>query len=158
MDIIKILSGLKGKVLDAANYELLKQTYDLQNSNIEQLKENNRLLQDKVKRIEKENKSLKNSLEQLRKQIPSPSDSSCLSNLSNVARDILKLYLSCDETDMFVDEMVERLRQSQIKVEAALNELEEAGILEWYGGQIGRGPSYCLTDSGTKYLADGLLC
>ncbi len=152
-----MLSGIKGKVLDAAHFEMLKQTYDLQNQNIAQLKENNLLLQEKAKRIEKDNKSLKSSLEELRKQIPSPSDPSCLSNLSDVARGILKLYLSRDVTDMFKDEMILSPRHSQIQVEAALEELQKAGILEWGGGQVGRGSHYDLTDLGTKYLAKGLL-
>ncbi len=157
MDIIKMLSGIKGKVLDAAHFELLKQTYDLQNQNIAQLKENNLLLQKKAKRIEKDNKSLKSSLEELRKQIPSPSDSSCLSNLSDVARDILKLYLSRDLTHMFNTDMASLLPHSQIQIEAAIDELMKANILRLGGALINRGTMYYLTDSGTKYLAKGLL-
>lgn len=152
MDIIKILSNMKGKMLDAANFELLKSAYDLQNQNIAQLKENNHLLQDKVKRIEKENKLLKSSLEELRKQIPSPTDSSCLSNLSGVARDILKLYLDRDVTKMLRDEMVSSLSHSQIQVEAAVDELKHADIL-MAGFTVGSHASYSLTDSGTQYLA-----
>ena len=56
MDAISLLSGLKNKVLDAKNYDLLKRTYDLQNQNIEQLKtsntafkENNERLKDELK-------------------------------------------------------------------------------------------------------------
>ena len=38
MDAISLLNGVKNKVLDATNYELLKHNYELQNQNIEQLK------------------------------------------------------------------------------------------------------------------------
>jgi len=55
MDAIAILNGVKDKVLDAANYDILKRTYELQNENIKQLetsnttyKENNEHLQNKL--------------------------------------------------------------------------------------------------------------
>ena len=69
MDISKILSDIKGKVLDAANFDLLMHAYDLQNENIKQLKnnnqalkENNDLLKEKVENLEEENQSLRKSV------------------------------------------------------------------------------------------------
>ncbi len=38
MEITAILNEIKGKVLDATHFELLKHAYDLQNQNIHQLK------------------------------------------------------------------------------------------------------------------------
>ena len=47
-DVLKILSDIKGKALDAVNFELLKRTYELQNKNIEQLKNNNEALKESI--------------------------------------------------------------------------------------------------------------
>src|SRR5688572_26032865 len=46
MDVISILNGIKGKVLDAAHFDLLRSAYDLQNENIEQLKSNNEAIRE----------------------------------------------------------------------------------------------------------------
>ena len=46
MDVLSVLNGIKGKVLDAANHDLLRRAYDLQNDNIEQLKSNNDALRE----------------------------------------------------------------------------------------------------------------
>ena len=66
MDIARILGSIKGKVLDATHFELLKHAYELQvqntdqlNNNNEALKENNELLQQKLRELEDENSRLK---------------------------------------------------------------------------------------------------
>ena len=41
MDVIAILQTLKGKVLDATHFDMLKHAYELQDQNLKQLKTNN---------------------------------------------------------------------------------------------------------------------
>jgi len=163
MDIVSILSGIKGKVLDATYFELLKHSYELQNQNIEQLKSNNealkesnQLLQEKMSRLEKDSTSLLQKVEELKKQVPVSSGQVNVSNLSEVAVAILKLYLSRDVTEMFPDEMTPSVPYSQIQVEAAIDELVDAEIIFSGGGMVGRGMSYSLTQDGTRLLAKGL--
>ena len=76
MDMLAILSGIKGKVLDAHNFDLLKRVYDLQNENIEQLKSNNEalkekngLLEEKAALLKKDNESLKATIETLKSRL-----------------------------------------------------------------------------------------
>lgn len=84
-------------------------------------------------------------------------DTSCLSNLSDVARDIIKFYLSNNETALRKNEMFPHVSDSKIKLNAALNELLEADILNAVQERANEPRVYKLTESGTKYLADGLL-
>jgi FtsZ-binding cell division protein ZapB len=70
MDVIAILTGLKGKALDLRDIELLKHAYELQDQNIKQLKENNDALrdavaiaQDRVTSLEQENTELQNQVQ-----------------------------------------------------------------------------------------------
>jgi hypothetical protein len=51
MDFLGMLNGLKGKVLDAAHFDLLKSAYDLQNENITQLKSNNEALKENAELV-----------------------------------------------------------------------------------------------------------
>lgn len=46
MEITKILQTIKGKVLDATHFELLRNAYELQEKNITQLKSNNEALKE----------------------------------------------------------------------------------------------------------------
>ena len=46
MGAIQTLDLIKGKVLDAANFEILKSAYEMQEKNIEQLKTSNEALKD----------------------------------------------------------------------------------------------------------------
>ena len=164
MDVISILSGVKNKVLDAKNYELLKHAYDLQNENIEQLKSNNealkesnQLILEKVKRLENENESLRQSVEHLKEQVSKYSDTFHASELSEVARAVLKLYVQEDATNMFGEDIIRAISYGRIAVEAALDELEKVGILITAGGVIGQGSCYFLTERGKKYLIQGAI-
>lgn len=162
MDISKILGEIKGKALDAAHFDLLKHAYDLQNDNIEQLKSNNealresnQLLLDKVKRFEKENEFLRKSIEDLKQQVIDSSDAFQAAELTEVARDVLRLYVQQDVTDLFDEDIIRALRHSRIHVEAALDELEKAGILNLGASVMDQGNSYFLTEKGKKYLTQG---
>lgn len=73
MDIVAILQGLKGKVLDLKDIELLKHTYDLQDQNQKQLKTNNdalrenaELVREKITRLQTEIDRLSAENQQLR--------------------------------------------------------------------------------------------
>ena len=66
MDIIAILTGLKGKALELRDIEFLKHAYELQEQNIKQLKENNEAVRDalglaktRIESLESENADLK---------------------------------------------------------------------------------------------------
>ncbi len=82
---------------------------------------------------------------------------SCFSNLSETARDILKFYLSNNETALYKNEMFPHVSDSKIKLNAALNELLEADVLYAVQERANEPRVYKLTDLGTKYLADVLL-
>ncbi len=160
MDIAAILSGIKGKVLDAKHIELLKHAYDLQNQNIEQLKSNNEALREKAQLLEEraallknENDALRATVEGLQARVDVPPRAPSLHGLSDVALNIVKLYRAMNKTDLFMDEIAPQVRCSQIQLEAAIGELEDAGIIESLGGVMGRGSSYSLTKEAKRLLA-----
>ena len=157
MDITKILSDIKGKVLDATNFDLLKHAYDLQNQNIEQLKNNNEalkesneLLLEKIARVEKENTTLRKKNESLKERVP---DDSRKTKLSPVAIDILKYYHSVDSDSVYDRNLFSATSHPKIKIEAALNELQSLGIIR-LAGMSGGVRRFKLTPTGCQLLAE----
>ncbi len=153
MDILSILSGLKGKVLDAAHFELLQSAYELQSQNISQLKENNAaikesnsLLTDKNQRLTKENKELEEKINHLNEKIPQAGN-----EVSSVALALLKKCVEIDVTDFYVDEMLELIPYSKMQFEAAIEELEEIKFLE-FSINDPSGDNYIVTKDGKKYI------
>jgi len=153
MDILSILSGLKGKVLDAAHFELLQSAYELQNQNISQLKENNAaikesnsLLTDKNQRLVKENKELEKEIDNLKAKIPQAGN-----EVSNVALALLKKCVEIDATDFYVDEMAKLIPYTKMEFEAAIEELEEIKFLE-FSINDPSGDNYIITRDGKKYI------
>lgn len=71
MDISKILSDIRGKVLDAEHFDSLMHAYDLQNENIKQLQNNNKALRESNERLQEEVNRLKIENESMRKSVPS---------------------------------------------------------------------------------------
>ena len=72
IDVISLLTGLKGKALDLRDIELLKHAYELQDENLRQLKENNDVLreavglaQSRVTSLEEENVDLRSQMDVL---------------------------------------------------------------------------------------------
>lgn len=141
MDAISLLSGLKDKVLDAKNYDLLKRTYDLQNQNIEQLKtsntafkENNERLKEEVNGLKTENKSLKQTVDELTQRVSQLNGGSVSSHKSSVAAAaILNLYHEHDTIQLNKESEIFpamcKLGCSRIQFESAIDELEAAGAI-----------------------------
>lgn len=138
MDILKILDGIKGKVLDAAHFELLKHAYELQENNISQLKtnnaaikESNELLKEHSKKIEGKAEQLEEELyhlkKQLKQQIETEND---VVQLSENATKIIRKIISEDITDFYQNAIIDVMGISKIAVEAALDELVENGVLK----------------------------
>ena len=71
MDIVQLLTLIKGKVLDATNFELLKNAYELQKQNNDQLKENNDALKESNSLFKEKLAHLENEKNELREQISS---------------------------------------------------------------------------------------
>lgn len=153
MDILSILSGLKGKVLDAAHFELLQSAYELQSQNISQLKENNEaikesnaLLNDKIQQLTKENEELQGNIYNLKSQIPQAEN-----EISNVALALLNKCVEIDATDFYVDEMASHIPCTKMEFEAAIEELEEIKFLE-FSINDPSGDNYIITRNGKKYI------
>lgn len=159
MDIINILSSIKGKVLDASHFDLLKHAYDLQNENIEQLKNNNQalkesnqLLEEKIARLEEDNRTLTRSLENVTAQLEPARADTIQPEVSEVAQAILELYRERDIIKLYEAEIFPALQFGRIEVEAAFDELEKADILRVVYIVPNQGKCYALTDHGKKYL------
>jgi len=160
MDVISILSGVKNKVLDAKNYDLLKHAYDLQNQNIEQLKNNNealkesnKLLQERVNQLKDENDSLIKSVNELTQRLSQLENDRTPAGLSKVALAILDLYRQRDTTDLWKEgEIISALNFGKIQIECGIDELRNAKMI----AQSMAGTydiRYSLTVKGKKYLA-----
>ncbi len=160
MDIGKILSEIKGKVLDAAHFELLESAYELQNQNIEQLKENNSaikeksaLLQEKATHLEKENNELKARVEDLESQLANHSGQTEAIKLSEVAVAILRVCIERDITDFYSENMITVISFTRMQTEAAIEELEEKGLVAL--ASVGPdGSNYYVTSEGKKFALE----
>ena len=161
MDIIKILGTLKGKVLDASHFDLLKHAYDLQNKNIVQvknnndvLKESNDLLKQKIIELNAENTILKETIEEYKNQIKTIPRTSLMDNLSEIAINILELYISNNTTELWEKFIMRTLPFSKIQVQAGLDELCSAELISSYSFDPSHGKEYSLTDKGVSNLPD----
>jgi chromosome segregation ATPase len=156
MGVGDILGGLKDKVLDAAHFELLKHAYDLQEQNIQQLKSNNAaikeahdLLQEKVRGLVEANRQLQEEVASLTLRLPLPEPDA--NQLSEVAIQILAFCKINDLTDAYGDVFYDNLGYSKIEIDAAIDELEKAGLLDI--ASVGmRGTNYYLTDTGKRFV------
>ena len=162
MDAISILNGIKNKILDAKNYELLKHTYDLQNQNIEQLKtsnegfkEDNQRLRGEVDGLIAENESLKQTVAELTQKISQLSEGNESSGLSEAALAILHSYHQRDETCLGMEgEIIPDLKSkfTKIQIESAIDELKTAVMIRREGRW--EDVYYSLTEKGKKDLAE----
>ena len=152
MDITKILSTIKGKVLDATNFELLANAYDLQQQNITQLKENNTaikdnnaLLKEKLEHTEQTIRKQAVKIEELKSQQTIPQET-----LSDDEVSILRTCIEHDKTD-FTESWVQSLTKiGNVKLETALEELCEKDFLSYSHSIMGEESSYYLTTEGKK--------
>ena len=104
MNVSEILKGLKGKVLDATHFDLLRHAYVLQEENIKQLKTNNEalkesnsLLLERVKKLEGTQKMLEKRFEELQSKDNSPQ---AHIKLSELALAVLEAYYEADRSEM----------------------------------------------------------
>ena len=165
MDIGKLLSDLKGKVLDASHFDLLKHAYDLQEQNITQLKSNNaalkesnELFKEKSQRDAEETKNLKREVTRL-SELASDSEELNNSNLivlSDNAIKILQKIMREDVTEFYQNAMIETIDLGRIEAEAALDELSEKEIIRANSARPRYGLLYGLTAKGKKELANVL--
>lgn len=157
MDILNILQTLKGKVLDATNFELLKHAYELQDENLKQLKSNNEalresndLVKEKMVRLESEVARLRNIIEELEKKVSPVAPVSGYSP-SRAAAAILEQYVKNDETRLYDKQLFGLIRLSKIEIEAGLDELQMHKLID-IGSVSMNGASYYLTDEGKLFV------
>lgn len=157
MDILGILQTLKGKVLDATHFELLKHAYELQDENVKQLKNNNEalkesngLVKEKMGRLEAELARLRGIIEELEKKVPAVAPVSGYSPTRAEAA-ILEQYVKCDETRLYDEQLFRLIRMSKIEIEAGFDELQMHKLIDI--GSVGsHGASYYLTDEGKQFV------
>jgi SMC interacting uncharacterized protein involved in chromosome segregation len=135
MGFQEVLSGLKDKVLDAANFEVLKSAYELQEENNKQLKESNDLLREKVEKLELDNEQLRETNEKYKAQLDKIDDSG--EKLSEVAEAILDMFLKQDTTVMIIRKYANLLPYTKIQIESGIDELHKKKIIQPYttGGE-----------------------
>lgn len=160
MDITSILQGIKGKVLDAAHFDLLKHAYELQEENINQLKSNNEALKEsnvlirgKLQKAELEKAALEEALASAKAEADKlrPRDAGAYS-LSVAAKAVLALFKAADVTDMYEANIVQGAKHSRIEVESAIEELSSANFLDYSSVSPQRGVNYYLTAEGKRYV------
>lgn len=157
MDILGILQALKGKVLDATHFELLKHAYELQNENLQQLKSNNDalkesndLFKDKILRLEAEVGRLRATIEELEKKAPVAAPVSGYSP-SAAAAAILEQYVKSDELRLYDEQLFGMIKMSKIEIEAGLDELQMHNLID-IGAVGSRGANYFLTEEGKQFV------
>jgi len=162
MDIGKLLGGLKGKVLDASHFELLKHAYDLQEQNIVQLKSNNAALKESNELIKEKSGNYLEELEffkkendQLSKIVNKAKKESETDTivLSDNAIKLLQRVIHDDVTDFYQNAIVDAVDLTRIEVEAALDELSEKDLISAMSARRGYGLHYHLTSKAKKSLS-----
>ena len=162
MDIGKLLGNLKGKVMDANHFELLKHAYDLQEQNIIQLKNNNAALKEsnelykekdasyieKINFLEEENLTLSEAVKAIK--IPKEDDKIVLSE--NAAK-ILECIVQSDATDFYQNQIVDVVGIGKINAEAGLDELSNYGLVRCVSAHRHYGLHYHLTEKAKRSLA-----
>ena len=161
MDILKILDGVKGKVLDAAHFELLKHAYELQEHNISQLKTNNAALKESNELLKERSKGTEDKVEQLEEELchvktqlkQQIAEDDEIIKLSENATKIISRIINDDATDFYENAMIDLMDISRISVKAALDELSEHGLIEAYSARPGYGLHYHLTRKAKKAIS-----
>jgi predicted nuclease with TOPRIM domain len=161
MDIINILGTIKGKVLDASHFDLLKHAYEQHQQNISQLKDNNdalresnELLKQKIKDLNDENTILKETIKKYKNKIELLSQTSLTDNFSEIAVNILELYNSHDTTELWEKFIMRKLPFSKIQLQAGLDELCRAELISSYSFDPVHGKEYSITEKGRCNLAN----
>ncbi len=158
MDVIQILTTIKGKVLDAANFEILKKTYELQNDNIEQLKNNNEalkesngLLKEKTSGLERDYNNLKVRVKSLEDELRMIKSADSSQKLSEFAEAILRKCIKDDKSEFLDDRMVASFPFSKMQAEAGLDELiKHKLVVQTSVSFMNVGAGFSLTPEGKK--------
>jgi predicted RNase H-like nuclease (RuvC/YqgF family) len=154
VDIPAILSSIKGKVLDAGHFDLLKHAYDLQNDNIEQLTRNNGLLKEEVARHKQEIKSLKAEAATLKSKVEALPKAG---ELDENERSILVTLSSCDY-EPTAEEIASCLRLNLTRVEYHLERMNNEQYLGRHNSWEEPSSRFYLLQRGRAYLVEnGLL-
>ncbi|MHB8666795.1 MAG: hypothetical protein ACYC7B_04650 [Burkholderiales bacterium] len=156
MDFLGILQALKGKVLDASHFDLLKHAYELQDQNLTQLKHNNDalkesndLLKEKTARLEADLAMYQARIAEL--ELAATPSASPDYRPSSSAVSILEYCLKHDVTDFLAEEMIQRLPCSKIEVSAGIDELQQQNMVDLSSVGMG-GSRYFLTPKGQRFV------
>ena len=164
MGLPEMLGTLKGKVLDAANIELLEHTYNLQERTIKQLESNNNalekrneLLEKDLKRLEEENKGLTMVIKDCEEQLEGlEKKEGSKQKYSNNASAVLSYFLKNDITNGYEKAIIAHLEKegfSKIKIQGGISELAESKIILHWSTHHSYGIEWGLTDEGKRLLA-----
>ncbi len=155
MDISKILQNLKGKVLDATHFDLLKHAYELQEENIKQLRTNNdalkeshKLMAAKMATLESEHTNLEAEISVIQKALPEPKEI----ELSEYAEEVLRVFRSVDSTQLMDIVIVGKSGLNNIQAESGIAELQEANYMFRGYKRVG-GTLFKLNSSGKQRIA-----
>ena len=139
MDILKLLKSMKGKVLDDDPFDHLHEAFVMQNQQIDKLDSENKRLASRVSELE----SILASKGSRHDDVP----------LSGTAQAIIQQSIADNATAFLDEEMIatQRNSYSKMKVKAALDELEDAGLVVVVS-RSSAGTEYVFTEKGKQYI------
>ncbi|MEW6670165.1 MAG: hypothetical protein AB1427_00595 [Thermodesulfobacteriota bacterium] len=139
MNLHKFLRALKGKRLNEAHYELLRQALALQEEKLaliqaanKVLQETNDLLKDKVRRLEDEIRKMRPYTEKppvVAVTLPAAAPAKHVQEISDLTVAILQECIERDLVEFQCVEMAESLSCNKSEIETALAELAESGLI-----------------------------
>jgi hypothetical protein len=156
----EMLGTLKGKVLDAANLELLEHTYNLQERTIKQLESNNNALEKNNELLEKENKGLTTVIKDCEEQLGGfEKKEDPKKKYSENALAILSYFVENDKTKEHELILIGSLKGkdfSEIQIKAGIAELSKDFkiILPFSTADRGLGVEWGFTNEGKMLLAE----
>ena len=165
MDPLKLLADVKGKVLDAINFDMLKSAYELQAQNLDQLKsnndafrENNELLKEKAARLQSDVVRLRTEVERLEKgALAKPP----IYTPTGLPLQMLRSFKRRDASSLEDTQIMQDVRSGTLEFEAAIKELQMANLLRASSlrmrsrgdrGVSWGGTTYALSDEGRKLI------
>ena len=159
MDITKILSTIKGKVLDAANYELLANAYDLQQQNIIQLKENNTSIKESNSLLKEKLESYKKTMHEQNEKITQLEELTYLpktvdsSSRVEEEEEVLIFLSNHTKLDINKNHLSQHLNIKDEKTQYFLDNLQEDKLV-CGSCSMSNPTSYSLTKQGRAYLVE----
>ncbi|MGY0219039.1 hypothetical protein ACWJJH_16875 [Endozoicomonadaceae bacterium StTr2] len=156
MDILALLTKMKGRTLGFAEFEQLKQAFTKQDEHITRLEENNARLQRQLESCSSELQKIKSGKIIMHGLLPEPAMQATSpvppEPLSRIAANVFVRIIEKDRDYFYKTSVIKMMKLGTLKTEAALDELEDHGLIKSHSINSTYGMYYRLTPKAKRTL------